>query len=218
MSENWDKLKARFVRDVQKSYDQATAWVDAAIKDDPEAVKQKVARTLSALKGAGARLQRAKDLLPNPPKTKADGDLVVRYAEIKGLYDAILSGIGINAVQLDAEKEIEAGFIPAAVVLTIGVLGLTAIGVAWAVANYEHAAALRDQAGFLVKELEARQEAMRTGENLPDSSGYPNGSTTNQDKKPDGEKGGWGWVWALLGLGTVAGAAIALPKLAKKAR
>ena len=206
-----DALQERFIRDVRSSYDRATVWVNTALTDDPEAVKQKVARTLSALKGAGARLERAKALLPSQPKNKAQAEQVVRYADLKTMYDAILGGIGLNAVDLAAEPEIEAGFIPATVVLTIGALGLTAAGVAWAVANYEHAAALRDQTAFLVRELEARTEAMRTGKDLPQGSGGGDKPTG------DADKGGAGWLWALLGLGA-AGALVFGPKLLKKVR
>ena len=173
------------------------------------------------LKATGQQLKRAQALLPARPKDKAEAELVVRYAEMKGLYDAILNGLGLNAVELEAEAEIEAGFIPASVVLVIGALGLTAAGVAWAIANYEYAKALRDQSTFLVKELEARQESMRTGKALPDGSGYPEGSgssaaAANKDKKPkDKDEKGWGWLWALLGVGALTGAAIYGPKLLK---
>ena len=214
MSGTLDALHERFVRDVRSSYERATVWVSTALMEDSEAVKLKVARSLSALKGAGARLDQAKQLLPSQPRTKAQAEMVVRYANLKTMYDAILEGIGLNAVELAAEPEIEAGFIPPAVVLTIGALGLTAAGVAWAIANYEHAAALRDQAAFLVKELDARTEAMRTGKDLPEAS-----TGTNTDKKPDDkdDKSSSGWLWALLGLGA-AGALVFGPKLLKKAR
>ena len=211
----WEELKTSFSTNIEIVYGRAASWLDQALARTPEDVKKRVAGTLSALKATGRHLQRAQALLPSRPQTKAEAELVVRYAEMKGLYDAILSGIGINAVQLEAEQEIEAGFIPASVVLVIGTLGLTAAGVAWAVANFEYATALRDQAAFLTKELEARQEAMRSGKELPAATGYANEST-NKDKKPkDEDKGGWGWLWAVLGLGGLVGAAVYGPKLLK---
>ncbi len=209
----WEELKASFSSNVESGYNKAATWLDQAMTHMPGDVKRKVAGTLSALKATGRQLSKAQALLPPQPKDKAEAELVVRYAEMKGLYDAILSGIGINAVQLEAEPEIEAGFIPASVVLVIGALGLTAAGVAWAIANYEYAVALRDQAGFLTKELEARQEAMRSGKELPDGSARP---TEDKDKKPkDEDKGGWGWLWAVLGIGGLVGAAVYGPKLLK---
>ena len=215
----WEELKGSFSANVEGAYNKAYTWLNQALLNMPDDVKKRVAVTLSALKATGRHLQRAQALLPSRPKTKAEAELVVRYAEMKGLYDAILSGIGINAVQLEAEPEIEAGFIPASVVLVIGALGLTAAGVAWAIANYEYATALRDQAAFLTKELEARQEAMRSGKDLPAATGYPSGSGengANKDKKPkDEDKGGWGWLWAVLGLGGLVGAAVYGPKLLK---
>ena len=212
----WDELKTSFSTNIETVYGRAATWLEQAMTNMPDDVKKRVAVTLSALKATGRHLQRAQALLPSRPKTKAEAELVVRYAEMKSLYDAILSGIGINAVQLEAEQEIEAGFIPASVVLVIGALGLTAAGVAWAIANYEYATALRDQAAFLTKELEARQEAMRSGKDLPAATGYPSGSGENKDKKPkDEDKGGWGWLWAVLGIGGLVGAAVYGPKLLK---
>ena len=212
----WDELKTSFSTNIETVYGRAATWLEQAMTNMPDDVKKRVAVTLSALKTTGRHLQRAQALLPSRPKSKAEAELVVRYAEMKGLYDAILSGIGVNAVQLEAEQEIEAGFIPASVVLVIGALGLTAAGVAWAIANYEYATALRDQAAFLTKELEARQEAMRSGKDLPAATGYPSGASESKDKKPkDEDKGGWGWLWAVLGIGGLVGAAVYGPKLVK---
>jgi len=207
-----DQLQAAFSAQVEDTYHKAAAWLDQALTQKPDEVKRRVAATLAALKATGQQLCQAQRLLPAQPTTKAEADLVVRYAQIKAMYDAILSGIGINAVDLDTEPEVEAGFIPVAVVVTIGALGLTAAGVAWAIAAYEYAKALRDQSGFLVQELQARQEAMRTGKPLPESSGYPNKS----DEKPKDKGGnGWGWLWALLGVGALTGAAVFGPRLVK---
>ncbi len=213
----WAELKSAFTANIESTYQRAATWLDEALTDRPEDVKRAVAATLSALQAAGRHLRRAQALLPAHPKSRAEAALVVRYAEMKGMHDAILSGLGINAVQLDAEPELETGFIPASVVLTIGALGLTAAGVAWAVANYEYATALRDQAAFLTKELEARAEAMRAGKELPAATGYANGAQPgNEDEKPkDKDKGGWGWLWALLGVGGLLGAAVYGPKLLK---
>ena len=209
----WEELKTSFSTNVESGYNKAYTWLNQALLNMPDDVKRRVAVTLSALKTTGRHLQRAQALLPSRPKDKAEAELVVRYVEMKGLYDAILSGVGINAVQLEAEQEIEAGFIPASVVLVTGALGLTAAGVAWAIAKYEYATALRDQAAFLTKELEARQEAMRSGKDLPAATGY---ATENKDKKPkDEDKGGWGWLWAVLGIGGLVGAAVYGPKLLK---
>ena len=212
----WTELKTAFANNIESSYNKAYTWLDQALNHMPDDVKRRVAGTLGVLKAAGRHLARAQALLPSRPKDKVEAELVVRYAEMKAMYDAILSGLGINAVQLEAEPEIEAGFIPASVVLVIGALGLTAAGVAWAIANYEYATALRDQAAFLTKELEARQEAMRSGKDLPAATGYPSGSGENKDKKPkDEDKGGWGWLWAVLGIGGLVGAAVYGPKLLK---
>ena len=209
----WEELKTSFSTNIEAVYGRAATWLEQAMTHMPDDVKKRVAGTLSALKTTGRHLQRGRALLPSRPKTKTEAELVVRYAEMKGLYDAILSGVGLNAVQLEAEPEIEAGFIPASVVLVIGALGLTAAGVAWAVANYEYAMALRDQAGFLTKELEARQEAMRTGRDLPAGSGR---SAGDENKKPkDEDKSGWGWLWAMLGISGLVGAAVYGPKLVR---
>ena len=206
----WEQLKAAFSTNVERSYDRARAGLDAALRRRPDEVRRRVAGTLSALKAAGAHLRRAAALLPARPEGREEADRVVRYAEMKALYDALLAGLGVNAVQLDAEAEIEAGFIPASVVLTIGALGLTAAGVAWAVAVYEYAAGLRDQSAFLVKELDARQEAMRTGRALPAATG-----TAPPQDPGDPGKGGFGWVWAMLGVSALAAAAVFGPQLVK---
>lgn len=205
----WEQLKQGFTSGIASAYDASLGRVERAVSEDADRVKRAVAAFFEALAQARANLDRALTLLPSPPANAADAALVARYTEMRQLYDALLLGISKNAVAV-AEREV--GIAPA-VVLVIGVVGLTAAGVAWALAAYEYAAALRDQSGFLVAELEARKEAMRTGKALPPASATPSTPAPASPDAPPSKGGGWGWV--LVGLGLAGGAVYLLPKLGK---
>lgn len=204
----WEQLAQGFTSRIASAYDASLGRVERAITEDAERVKRAVAAFFEALAQARANLDRAVPLLPSPPQGQAEAALVARYAEMRQLYDALVLGVSQNAVSL-ATREV--GVAPA-VVIVIGAVGLTAAGVAWALAAYEYAAGLRDQSAFLVAELEARKEAMRTGKVLPPASPTP--STPPPPAPPGDDKGG-GWLWALLGLGLAGGAVYLIPKLGK---
>lgn len=205
----WEQLKQGFTSGIASAYDASLGRVERAVSEDADRVKRAVAAFFEALAQARANLDRALTLLPSPARDAADAALVARYTEMRQLYDALLLGISKNAVAV-AEREV--GVAPA-VVLVIGVVGLTAAGVAWALAAYEYAAALRDQSGFLVAELEARKEAMRTGKALPPASPTPSTPAPASPDAPPSKGAGWGWV--LVGLGLAGGAVYLLPKLGK---
>ena len=206
----WDQLKQGFTSQMSAAYDASLGRVERAVREDADRVKRAVAAFFEALAQARANLDRAAPLLPNPLQGPAEAALVARYAEMRQLYDALVLGISQNAVSV-AEREV--GIAPA-VIIVIGMVGLTAAGVAWALAAYEYAAGLRDQSAFLVAELEARKEAMRTGRTLPPASPTPSTpAPAAPPDAPDARGGGWGWV--LVGLGLAGGAIYLLPKLGK---
>ena len=204
----WDQLTSSFNAHAAALYDASLGRVEKAIQQDADKVQRAVAAFFEALAQSRANLDRAAGLLPNPPATQADAAVIARYAEMRQLYDALIFGVSENAVPV---VEGEIGIAPA-VVIVIGAVGLTVAGVAWAIAAYEYAAGLRDQSGFLVAELEARKESMRTGKALPPASATP--STPAPTPPPGDDKGG-GWGWVLLGLGLAAGAVYMMPKLGK---
>lgn len=197
----WDELQRRFLDNIEASYAATVGRLEAAITATPAAFEAKVQGFLAMLAECKANLARILAHLPNPPRNAVEAQLVTRYVEMRALYDALLLGLSENAVPLPS-----VGLAPL-VVLAIGGMGLTAAGVAWAVAAWEYAASLRDQSGLLARELEARVEAMRQGTQLPPS-------TVAAPKPPDDPKGGV-WPW-LLGLGALAaGVVFVVPKLGK---
>ena len=206
----WDELKARFTANIVGTYDATFGRLSAAIQATPSAFEAKVTGFFALLAECKANLDRIQAQLPNPPRTQADAGLIARYAEMKSLYDALLAGIAQNAVQVP-----QVGIAPA-VVIVVGAVGLSAAGVAWAVAAWEYAASLRDQTGFMAQELDARVQASQRGTQLqpttatPPSAPAPGGGAVGDDDK----KGG-AWVW-LLGIGAAAAAAaLIVPKLGK---
>jgi hypothetical protein len=164
----WDQLKTDFLSRIQGLYERTFGRLQSAIAATPEAFRQRVTAYLDLLAQIRANLERILARLPNPPQSQADAVLIAKYAELKAMYDALVAGIASNAVAVKTEI----GVAPA-VVLVIGIIGLTVSGVAWAVASYEYAVSLRDQTDFMVKELDARVEAMRSGAQLPATTALP---------------------------------------------
>lgn len=183
----WAQLQQSFLSGIEASYAATLGRLEEAITATPAAFEAKVQGFLALLAECKANLARIQARLPHPPRSQAEAQLVAVYAEMKGLYDAPLLGLSQNAVALPS-----VGLAP---VLMVGALGLTAAGVAWAVAAWEYAASLRDQSGLLARELEARVESMRTGAPLPPS--------TVPSPPPAPPGGGSAWPW-LLALGLAA--------------
>jgi len=209
----WDQLKADFVARIQGVYETTYARLSAAITATPEAFRQRVTNYLDLLAQIRANLERIAARLPNPPQTQADAALIAKYAELKAMYDALVAGVATNAV---AVRTPEVGVAPVVVVLVIGILGLTAAGVAWAVASYEYAVSLRDQTAFMAKELDARVEAMRTGQLLPATTALPPSAPVATAPEPPSSGGGTPWAWLFGGLALAGAAAVfVVPKLGK---
>jgi hypothetical protein len=208
----WDQLKTDFLSRIQGLYERTFGRLQSAIAATPEAFRQRVTSYLDLLAQIRANLERILARLPNPPQSQADAVLIAKYAELKAMYDALVAGVASNAVAVKTEI----GVAPA-VVLVVGIIGFTVAGVAWAVASYEYAVSLRDQTDFMVKELDARVEAMRSGAQLPATTALPPSApaaTTAAPPTPGGMGAGWAWVFGGL---AVAGAAAVyvVPKLGK---
>ena len=206
MTRTWDELKADFTGRVATLY--ASTWqrLSTAITTAPDTFRARMADYLAMLAQIRANLAIIAARLPNPPRTQAEALQITTYAEYKSMYDALVAGISANAVPVRTEI----GIAPA-VVVTVGLVGLTAAGVAWAVATWEYAASLRDQTGFLVKELDARVESMRSGAPLPATTAVPAAAPT-APREPS--SAGWGWLVGGLALAGAA-AVFVVPKLGK---
>lgn len=206
----WDELRATFTSTIASAYEATLGRLSAAIRATPAAFEAKVTGFFALLAECKANLDRIRARLPSVPRDQAEAGLVARYAEMKSLYDALVLGISQNATQVP-----QVGIAPA-VVLVVGAVGLSVAGVAWAVAAWEYAASLRDQTGFMAKELEARVDASQRGTQLQPTTATPPSATPPGGSGPgDDEKKGGAWMW-LLGIGVAAGAAaFLLPKLGK---
>ena len=210
----WEQLKADFTANIQQVYAAAYQRLSGAIEARPEAFRDRVTSFLDALATTKANLDRIAAKLPNPPKDKAEAGLITRYAEMKQLYDALVAGISENATRVNPS---EVGWGPVAVILVIGVVGLSIAGVAWAVAAWEYAASLRDQSGFMDRELDARVEAMRSGAQLPATTAIPPSASSPPDPTKGAGGSGINLAWLLGGLALAGAAAVfVVPKLGAK--
>lgn len=209
----WEQLKADFTANIQQVYEATHKRLAAAIEARPESFRDRVTSFLDALATTKANLDRIAAKLPNPPKDKTEAALITRYAEMKQLYDAIVAGISENATRVNPS---EFGWGPVAVILVIGVVGLSIAGVAWAIAAWEYAASLRDQSGFMDKELDARVEAMRSGAQLPATTAIPPSASPPPDPTKSDGGNGMNLAWILGGLALAGAAAVfVVPKLGK---
>ncbi len=206
----WEQLKADFLARIQVLYESTYGRLSSAIAATPEAFRQRVTGYFDLLAQIRANLERIVARLPNPPQNHADAALIAKYAEFKAMYDALVAGVASNAVAVKTEI----GVAPAAVVLVIGIIGLTVAGVAWAVASYEYAVSLRDQTDFMAKELDARVESMRSGAQLPATTALPPSAPVGAPASPGGMGSGWAWVFGGLALAGAA-AVYVVPKLGK---
>ena len=188
----WEELKARFITDIQATYNAVYSRVEDAVAAKPSSFEAKVRAFLTLLKECKTNLERIAAQLPSLPKNDAAKALIRRYQDMKALYDALVAGIALNA-----SGELELGVVP---VVVVGTVALSAAGVAWAIAAYEYAAGLRDESALMASELEARVEAMRTGKALQPSTVTPPSS-------PDSASKGAPVGLVLVGLGVLGGAA-----------
>lgn len=206
----WEQIKADFTSRIQSLFETTYTRLSSAITSTPEAFRERVVAYLGILAEIRANLERIATRLPNPPQTQADAEIIARYAEYKSMYDALVTGISANSVAVRTEI----GVAPAVVVLVIGIIGLTVAGVAWAVASYEYAVSLRDQTAFMVKELDARVESMRSGQQLPATTALPPSAPAPTPEASS--SGGSGWAWLFGGLALAGAAAVfVVPKLGK---
>lgn len=212
---NWESLKQGFVGGFEVVYRRALAQADSFAAERREEAARLVAAFLGALTVTEGTLAPLPQLLAALPDDAATRALRTRYDEIRLLHGHLLAAFRRETVvsqEGPPEGVVETGAVP--VVLAFAVegaiwIGVTAAGVALAMAAWDYAKGTQQHAEALLVETNGRVEAMRTGQALPGSEL----ATAPPNPPDDGKKGGWGWL--LLLAGAAAGAAFLVPKLAK---
>lgn len=201
----WSVVRETWESGWRSLAERATRELGPAITQRAVSYIPQVKAFLGALRDARTNLDAARDLLPNPPKTEADGRAWATWKALDKRYLDLSAGFYTDAAPGPS--------MGAAPVLVVGGLLIGAAGVAWAVATYEYAVNLREQTALQLAELQARETASREGRTLqPSTLADP-----KQDpNKPKDDDDGPGVGWLIAGGLALAGGAFLLPRLSKR--
>lgn len=129
-----------------------------------------------------------------------------KHRALQERYNALAAGLWANSEARGGESEAEVdgefGLAPLVVVATVAGVGVSTVGVAWAVAYNSHAVALQKETELFTAELAARVKASKEGRALPPAT-IPRQPTPS----PKGGAGSSSSIWPVVGLGVVAVAA-----------
>ncbi len=133
-----------------------------AVAANPSHYRDDVNRFLKSVTDSYARLERMKPYIDAGHGDKAAYDRLVRQ------YEIVASGLFSEAYQSDSSSVVGGALIP--VVIIIGVLGFTIVGVVWAVVAWRNAQVLEQQTTLMETELLARVESSHRGTQLQPST------------------------------------------------
>lgn len=186
--------------------DRAVRELGPALTQDVAVYVPQVEAFLTALRDARANLDAARALLPNPPRTEADGRAWGAWKALDQRYLDLSAGFYADAAP--------APNMSGSPLLVVGGLLIGVAGVAWAVATYEYAANLREQTALQLSELQARDAASREGRTLQASTLTDPRRDPDKPKDPDDD--GPSVAWLVAGGLALAGGVLLLPRLSKR--
>lgn len=164
---------------------------------DPEVFRAKVTAYIELLDAWKSDLDIWEKLLSGPGATPADRD---KHKQADAHYHDLAAGLFADAENV-AEDEDEFG-IASSIVIVVGTVGLTMVGVAWAVVTYQYAVEGREQTALELAELQARVALSNQGKSLQPSTLPPRPPADERD-----DKDGSGVVGMVVG-GVIAAAGI----------
>lgn len=147
----WGQVKASWSDGWRALSERAVATYRSAIEADPRAAAVRAQPFVGALQTSRVTLNRI----------RARGGSGARYQALEKRYNALAAGFYAEA---RAVGQPEVGVAP--VVIVVGAIAVTVVGVAWAIAATSCAENLREQTAIAERELDARVEASREGRTL----------------------------------------------------
>ena len=133
-----------------------------AVQANPAHYRDDVNRFLKSVTDSYARLERMKPYIDAGHGDKAAYDRLVRQ------YEIVAAGLFSEAFEAESPVVVGGALIP--VVLIIGAIGFTVVGVVWAVVAWRNAQVLEQQTTLMESELFARVDASRRGTELQQST------------------------------------------------
>lgn len=143
---------------------------------DPDTYRAKVTEYVELLDAWKSDLDRWEGLLSRPGVSPADRK---QHEQADAHYHDLAAGLFADAENV--VPEVDDFGIASSVVIVVGTVGLTMVGVAWAIVTFQYALEGREQTALEVQELEARLALSKAGKTLQPSTLPP--------KPPDDDSG-----------------------------
>ena len=160
---SWDAGWVSLEQQAVKTYGRAITAEPLRYAGQVESFIRVLEATKGHLTASHARLAQLQAHAP-----EAHGEFLSRYVALQARYNGIAAGLWANSTIAETTTAPETGAVPAlAVVAVVLGVGLTATGIAWAVAYREYAVALKKDTELFAAELAAREAASREGRTLP---------------------------------------------------
>jgi hypothetical protein len=163
---NWPDIQQESAAVWQRLRRAAGDRMGLDLADNAESKRGLVEEYLAMLDAWRKDLDLLDELVKQPEATDADR---AKSKAMDAHYHDMAAGLFADAHPVDPDKDDGFGIAPS-VVIVVGAVGLTAVGLAWAVVTHQYVKAGREETELAVTELTARIELSRAGKKLQDST------------------------------------------------
>lgn len=197
---SWSAIVSRFAASYPATYEDLRNRYEAEIRKSAEPFRERVGAVMAKLITLKVRVALLKDKIKVVPQSQAQAAIVVHITQLEAVVNALIDGIKTNSTDMRSGERPEVGLSPVvAVVLVIGVIGLSVAGVLAALAGEKYCDSLQTRADTIDKAVQTM---------TPEQAAKTLADTNPPPPPPDGGGDNTGLYIGLgvLGLGAAAGA------------
>lgn len=188
---------------IQGQYEAALAQVKAWGQAVPKNVVEWLQQFMPGVAKLGKQIDAMIAKLPRAPRNDAEAQAIGKAWAMKNLWNGIWAPLHDATTVTDGPGFGNPLLVPLVgfAVAGVGLVGVSAAGIAWAVAARDYAVALQKEADTEASEVQARLDAAKAGVQL-----QPNTLRPKPPAPPPGEGLGW---WPVVAVAAVGAAFIA---------